>query len=822
MEFLKQYKTQILEEFQKLSNNFPNVLTDIKEQIKNYNSETALALCYLYTTMPISDMINYDLPTFLEYAEHGVYLWKNLKEVQQLPEEIFLNYVLLHRINEEEIRPCRKLFYEHLKSRTNNHIDENAAIEVNYWCAENVTYQCSDVRTLSAISIYNQGHGRCGEESVFTVNALRSVGIPARQVYVPLWSHCDDNHAWVEVWCNGKWQFLGACEPQPVLNRGWFTEASSRAMMVHTRLFGNIIPSNEEIVGKEGCVTIFNELSRYASVKRIEIQVILPNGNFSPETDVHFCVLNEARYGTIAVVKTDDTGKASLLTGEGSLYIQAKFENYDGEMIIDSRSQQKYILHLKNATEDQEWTSLNFFAPIDTPVNCVQLTATQKAESSERLAIANAIRTERFNKSENLQKISFLQKITNNQQDFYRKKLIQLLNEKDLSDFNAKILESHLTYALKYEDQYPQDIFISYILNPRIEYEILSDWRPILEKTYRDYAISFRNNPSYIWDIINSDIVEKPNLERTSVITIPSKLAKYKIASELSKKILYVAIARTFGIPSRLNPIDQAMEYWTQDGFCSVKKSEAKTAILSLSDKNGITWIYSHNWAIEKWTKNGYQPLLLNNLNLNWTEAKLDLKLSPGRYRILTTNRLPNGNQFVQQKTIFLKANERHSETLYLREANLKDILEKIQVPEFFITDKNEKSISSYELTNEGKHVIIWLEEGCEPTEHILNELIEQKENFYKWKEQLIFVVRSDKALADKTLSKFLNKFGNIAIYYDTFTENVNMLGRRMYVDPEQLPLIIVFDAKSIGIYAESGYNVGTGNMLLKILEEIY
>ena len=64
-----------------------------------------------------------------------------------------------------------------------------AALEVNYCCAEEATYHCTDDRTLSAISVYRRGNGRCGEESVFTVNALRSVGVPARQVYAPKWSH---------------------------------------------------------------------------------------------------------------------------------------------------------------------------------------------------------------------------------------------------------------------------------------------------------------------------------------------------------------------------------------------------------------------------------------------------------------------------------------------------------------------------------------------------------------------------------------------------------------------------------------------------------
>ena len=74
------------------------------------------------------------------------------------------------------------------------------------------------------------------------VNVLRSAGIPARQVYVPRWSHCDDNHAWVEVWCDGTWYFTGACEPLPILNQGWFIHASSRAMMVHSRIFDAKVP----------------------------------------------------------------------------------------------------------------------------------------------------------------------------------------------------------------------------------------------------------------------------------------------------------------------------------------------------------------------------------------------------------------------------------------------------------------------------------------------------------------------------------------------------------------------------------------------------
>lgn len=77
----------------------------------------ALALKFLYTTMPLSDVGNYGVSSFLDYAEHGVFLWENSPYVKKMPEEIFLNYILYHRINTEEILDCRSIFYEDLKDR---------------------------------------------------------------------------------------------------------------------------------------------------------------------------------------------------------------------------------------------------------------------------------------------------------------------------------------------------------------------------------------------------------------------------------------------------------------------------------------------------------------------------------------------------------------------------------------------------------------------------------------------------------------------------------------------------------------------------------
>lgn len=50
----------------------------------------------------------------------------------------------------------------------------------------------------------------------------------------------------------------------------------------------------------------------------------------------------------------------------------------------------------------------------------------------------------------------------------------------------------------------------------------------------------------------------------------------------------------------------------------------------------------------------------------------------------------------------------------------------------------------------------MFLEEEKEPTEHILNEMMEQEEAFAGYAEQIIFVVRSKEALRHRHCPKHL------------------------------------------------------------------
>lgn len=813
--FSQACRERIEREYQELTASLPQIGEELSKGMAGCREEVKLALKYLYGHMPFSDVGNYDCSVMRDFAEHGVKLLENPRYSTVIPEEIFLNYVLYHRVNSEGIEPCRTFFFEKLKRRTQGMTMKEAALEVNYWCAEEAAYKSTDGRTLSAMGVYRNVFGRCGEESVFAVNVMRSIGIPARQVYVPWWSHCDDNHAWVEVWCDGQWYFLGACEPEPILNKGWFNDAASRAMMVHARWFDTAAPQGE-IVGREGMVTMENQISRYAFSKTAKVTVKDEDGRCAAGAKVRFEVLNYAGLCEIAAVETKEDGTAVVQTGYGDLWIEAYLDGKCAEGLLKAR-EETCTVTLGKRQADYQWEDFDMMAPADAPLNKQQPTPDQKAEAAVRCQTAVEKRNRkcqalRFTEIEHFER-------THQKKKRLTEAFLNALSEKDLRDGNCAVLEEHYEDAMEYSGQMEEELFVSYVMNPRIGNEMMKRWRKAIRSQFGEkQAEQFRADPKSIWRWIEDTIVERPEKEHAVLITTPADCLRLGIGSRLSKKTLFVAVARTFGIPARLNPMDGAMEYWTDGGFAAVEQEKEKEASIRIfSDDPNRKWIYYNNWSLAKETSDGYKTMDLSDAKV--TQEGLRILAEPGNYRVITANRLPNGNVFAKRYLFCVKSKEEQQVVLRQREADLSDMLENIAILPFNLTDQAGRKTEAKSLTEGKKAVLFWLEEGKEPTEHIINELTERKEEFSKYEDRLIFIVRNQRALKQANLRNLLAAFPGASLYYDDFSENVPVLGRRMYVDPEKLPLILVTDGSLNGIYAASGYNVGTGDLLLRILE---
>ncbi len=314
----KQYRAEVHADYEARMAGFPM----LSLQLDTLTAMEREAMEFLYAYMPLSDLADYEPQFYLDQVRCAFRARQEMPWGKAVPEDVFRHFVLVYRVNNENLDTARMVFYRELKERVKDMTIEEAALEVNHWCHEHVAYRASDSRTSSPLATMRTSLGRCGEESTFTVTAMRAVGIPARQCYTPRWAHCDDNHAWVEVYVDGEWKFLGACEPDPRLDMGWFSVPSTRCMMVHTKAFGRY-KGDEEVVRRTGLYSELNLLSHYAPTRRVTVTVRDADGKPLEGAQVKFKLYNYAEYYTLATVAADAEGRASLTTGLGDLLVWA-------------------------------------------------------------------------------------------------------------------------------------------------------------------------------------------------------------------------------------------------------------------------------------------------------------------------------------------------------------------------------------------------------------------------------------------------------------------------------------------------------------------
>lgn len=853
--FTKGFLQQIEVFFQEKLEQVGEKRKEIETLLAHCTEDEAEALKCLYASMPVNDVTDYSPELFLSYAKHGVFLWYEGPFAGKIPEDIFAGYVLYHRLGIENITDCRPFFYNILKDEIAGMTMAQAAIQLNYWCASQVTYQTTDPRTAGPESLYRSGYGRCGEESIFGAFIFRTMGIPARQVMAPLWSHCDDNHAWVEVWCDGEWKFLGACEPELILNKGWFRNPTTRAMMLQANWHLPIMPENA-ILGRDASDLVVNELSNYAETKYLEVSVVDQAGNPLPDVTVYFGVFNYGFFGNVAALHTDDNGKARLETGYGSLLVSIHENEICTEMLVNTCEQDTCTLVAGTKTDKlDEWEDFVVYAPVASMKNYTRLTPEQVVESEMRVeeaAASLAKKVEAFYDAEvaekaiegyteeekircreimklacgNMHEIAkFLAKDPEGKYPHeWKLAILNTLYEKDFVDVTCKILEEHCEMTAPYADLFDKDVLYKFVLCPRVDFEYIYEYRRfIMSWLTEEQKELFRKAPIEAWNYINTILKSSKRMERGRIIATTRGSLILGYGNKKTKKVVCVKLLRTLGVPARINPTDHMVEAWIDGAFVHLEKpidvSGGRTAVIRIHESEGVKWIYEQNLMIEKLEHGHYRPIMIP---MNKDHFDGTVKIFPGRYRVYTSNRLPNGNSFVK-KYVF-EVNDGETKDIYLQQTpvTIEDIVERHKVTDFEFTKEDGTKCMMSELVKENKGVFIWLQVRKEPTEHVLNEMYEMSESFQNLENvKIYFVLRDKSAKDDVTLNHTMTKVTNVEFVYDDFTDAMENLAGELYKDPGEYPLIAVMDENMTSLFSVVGYSVGSVNMVLRVLEGV-
>lgn len=865
-------------------------ITEINRTLEECSESEAEALCFLYSAMPISDMIDYPASVFLTYARHAVFLWEKGPYAGKVPEKIFANYVLHHRINNEDITDTRAFFYEKLIGRITGMSMEAAVMEANIWCAEEATYRMTDRRAQNPITMYRTGVGRCGEESTFAITVLRSLGIPARQVYVPLWSHCDSNHAWVEAWCDGRWRIFGACEPEEKLDMGWFIGPATRAIQVHSRWFGKDKPL-DQVVGQKGMSAVVNHLDNYAKKGVLKVHVEKENGEAAPGARVEFNVLNDGSFGNVATLTTGNDpdknyGEATLFAGFGSLQVCAFADGLYGERIItltdqkdtssDSVIEVVVVIH-SNMMQLNEWREFQFYAPREA-VRDEQETEEQIEAQNARLrdqAHKRQLKSEGFylaregervlghfaakDRSEvkeilikshgNLEEIvrfldwdfnglvSELEQGSDTEQ--WKLEVLRVLREKDYWDVKADVLVDSCICAAPYATQYPADVFYPFLLNPRVADEMLYPYRQaILRSMPSKLQEEIWNTPEILPEKLSQLMISIPEQEYGALITSPIGCLTGGIGNVFSQMVLCIKIYRALGIPARFRMIDRTIEYYRDGAFHSIRREklirnqkdemnskESKTtakARLFLHGKGGLKFSDWGHYSVSRFENGHFMFVFLGGPGRMAQGETLEAELEPGIYRAITTNRLPNGDQYTRVCDFTLYAGEERHLDMELRDFPIQAICRQYNIEEdcVFETPEGKKEVLSY-IAGKEKCAFIWLQTGKEPTEHVLNELLGKKQEIAGMDHRIYLIVRDARDYVEnETLKNVTEELPNLKLLVCDSTESYQELSKSVGQNPGKLPLVFVMQGEKNCIYSDSGYNVGMVELLLRVLNE--
>lgn len=780
------------------------------------------ALEFLYAYMPLADLTDYSTGYYLQNVRASFTARNEMG--WNVPEREFRHFVLPIRANNENLDTSRVVFYRELKPRIEGMSMQDAILEVNHWCHEKLTYKPSDARTLSPLSSVVSSLGRCGEESTFTVAALRAVGIPARQVYTPRWAHTDDNHAWVEAWADGKWYFLGACEPEPVLDLGWFNSPASRGLLMHTRVFGSYDgPEEKVMIGPN--FTEINLIDNYAKTARVDFTVVDENGSPVDSALVDFKIYNYAEFYPALSKYTDAKGRTFLTAGMGDMMAWAsKNGRYGYSKVSFGKDTEVTITISDQHSFDHQ--SMMIVPPPET-ANIPDVTPEQRAENDRRFAREDSIRKAymaTFVQPDGTEKGRLLAlsagnhrviaKFLEDHPDERALALLKSLSNKDLIDVTREILD----------DSYNAP---EAILCPRVENEFLSAYKSFFA---RSFGTGLQKEellrPANLIKWVNDSITMLRDPKAWSIPMSPAGVYQARMADARSRNIFFVALARTLGLDARKDPVTGKIQYkdagqWVDVDFEASSQVVAPTGTLVLNyEPTAILanpYYYSH-FTISK-IENGRTRLLTFDEGqvdmgggVSWANIfKKGTPLDVGDYVLVSGNRLSDGSVPVTMRQFSVREGE--TTTLDLRIPIPEDRLSVIgsfDAETRYCMEPDAEPVSVLSTTGRGFYVIGFLTPRQEPSVHAINDLIAAKSGLEAWGRPILLLTTAEGLGWLKEYSASLPSNIHLGIIPD----GLDLKGRRM-------PYFLLADTFNRVFFTTEGYTIGLGDQLVTAIAKL-
>ena len=824
------------------------------------------ALQFLYAYMPLGDIVNNAPEYYLQHYQLTRQACAEMPWGASLPERELRHFVLPVRVNNENLDSSRVVFYNELAPRIKNLSMHDAVLEVNHWCHEKAVYMPSDRRTSSPLATIKTAYGRCGEESTLLVAALRSVGIPARQVYTPRWAHTDSNHAWVEAWVDGEWYFLGACEPEPVLNLGWFNAPASRGMLMHTNVFGKY-DGPEEVVTETPLYTEINVIEHYAPESAsAQITVVDMDGNPVEDAKVTFKIYNYSEFTSVAYTYSDENGKASLTAGLGDMMVHVSKDGLFGFRKVKYGTDKEVTIALEyDENSDIAHIEMEVVPPVEN-AQLPDVTDEQRAENTCRMEYEDSLRNsyvatfytaqtglEYAQKFENKhcsdqdQRIADLlvasrgnyKEITDFLEEADQKgklsrayQLLETLTQKDLRDTPKSVLDDHLYFAP--EGECSRD----YVACPRVDTELLRPYREYFQSNIPEpLADTVVNNTALFVKWCKDNLTMHDDISLRYVQLDPKRVWETRLADKGSREIFFVTVCRSFEVPAWMDPVTRTVKYVDLEDMLTYDVDfDAEEQIVAPKGKLKLTYTeipllddpkYEVHFTISKYVDGEFQ---LQNYEGTWSELfRKPAEMDCGYYMLVSGSRMSGGNVFADVEFFTIKEGKTTVKELVMR-----DVADQIRVIGSFDSEMKYMSVSGdshtavsseaegrveksvLETTGRGYFAVALVDYGTEPTNHAFMDISAVKAELEAWGRPILVVFASEEDCR-KFRAQDFDLPSTVHFGIDIDGQMRDMIATEMKLSKGgRLPLIVMADTFNRVVFFSQGYSIGLGESLVR------
>jgi len=613
-----------------------------------------------------------------------------------LKAEFFLSYVAKQSASDERIEAYRKALLNdglaELMAKSSSELELYR--ELSHWCTARLLFRQTSGRDQSPMDIALRSlYGRCEEMQILFVAACRTVGLPARAASTPYWAHTDNNHAWAEVFLDGKWYYTGDMDGAYYPNQTWFSGMIDKTVLI---LADGTIPDPEEEVlvrGRYECV--INSTPNYAleRTRSCELSFVDVEGMPLADVPVSVMVYNWSSLRPIMNLVSDAEGKLIFSAGRGAFYLMAEKGNIRALTLIPS-SEETFIakqIVLGESILDQ----VAIMAYPENPMTWQQapesyITASKAAKAKweersngyERLLPLNQsdslyIKVLNLCRNNSLSLQLFMDQLTAPQEQ--KRGFLNLLHNADpkfLWQANPRqfaALYDHYSRYAHSEAKLSSRVFMS-LMSPTVHFEELSQaFGKKLPKLYPDFFIIKAKDNQDLLNKLHKSLSRRYKIDDAKALSGLIRLdvaAAQKNLNAYQFKILFCQALKANGIPAEYARIPYTINIWWDDTWqyynvienrfsqktAASTKPLCQVQVQVLDEKSQPLAIAPDNLYLSF-----YQGGLFYPLNTQFTEqenASWEAKLESGEYYLQTGYRISNDKTFFRLDRLVIEPND--------------------------------------------------------------------------------------------------------------------------------------------------------------------